>query len=322
MWNKNVETYKEIWVFQTLYVWHKLFYIIWVHTCWRKINTLSRQIKCPPISCQPFSHVQLYLCSPIFFPLYNNLQLLFCTPKKTAGYQFLHFPAFHSFVYWLFPPFPSAEPAHLPWRDPMELIPRILQLSRSSARFPPVVLGKNPQPCFDSQAQITIPALLFLPAPPVSFPPINPRKCQTGFYTGILSMLSQFKIHGSWTNNLGKQQGNRSSNHHTAKKKTKLHTLEMWLSFPKLRGRKLGQHRFMSQTHFWKTQHVLHIILPTFQVKKMVSSMLKVVCVHPRQATTTTASSSWIYIDITQQNGWRQKAFGALEKKNHACREY
>lgn len=31
--------------------------------------------------------------------------------------------------------------------------------------------------CFDSQTQITIPALLFLPTPPVSFPPINPRTC-------------------------------------------------------------------------------------------------------------------------------------------------
>lgn len=89
----------------------------------------------------------------------------FAPPRKQQDTNFCTFQLSTVLFIGSFHLSPSAEPAHLPCRDPMELIPSILQLSRFSALLPPVVLGKSPQPSFDSQAQITIPALLFLPSP-------------------------------------------------------------------------------------------------------------------------------------------------------------
>lgn len=127
----------------------------------------------------------------------------------------------------------------------MDPIPSILRPRRFLGSVPTCGSWQNsPALCFDSQARITIPALLFLPTPPVSFPSINPKTCQAGFYTRILSAVPfpvswlnsppcwRCKVNAaSWVMNQNSRQTDRekTQSSHTQLKEY----LEIWKSFQK-----------------------------------------------------------------------------------------
>lgn len=140
------------------------------------------------------TNVHLYLCT-----LEIHFQLLFSLPRKQQETNFSTFHCFSQLCLLALTTFP-----HL--LNPPVFLEEILWTQYQAFFSCLVFLGSvptcgswlnSPALCFDSLAPITIPALLFLPTPPVAFPSINHKTCQAGFYTRILSTVS-FPV--SWLN--------------------------------------------------------------------------------------------------------------------------